>query len=164
MPQVGDVCIRVCAETDWKLWRGVRLAALEEAPYAYGSTLAQWQDASEERWRARMRDVPFNALAEVDGVPAGIACGMPEDDGSVSLVSMWVAPFARGRSIGDRLVGSVLDWARERDATAVRLDVVSTNAAAIALYRRNGFIDNGASHHCEIDGVPQIEMLYTFAR
>jgi ribosomal protein S18 acetylase RimI-like enzyme len=111
-----------------------------------------------------MRDVPFNALAELDNVPAGIACGMPEEDGTVTLVSMWVAPFARGRGIGDRLIRSVLDWARERDSTAVRLDVVSNNAAAIALYRSNGFIDNGARPNGEIGGAPQIEMLHTFSR
>ncbi|HEY1428233.1 MAG TPA: GNAT family N-acetyltransferase [Candidatus Tumulicola sp.] len=145
------------------MWRGVRLAALEEAPYAYGSTFAQWRDASEERWRARMRDVPFNALAEVDDVPAGIACGLREDDGSALLISMWVAPFARGRGVGDALVRSVIEWARDAGVTAVKLDVVTTNSPAIELYRRNGFVENGASHRGEIDETPQIEMLLGFS-
>ena len=43
--------IRVLAEDDWRLWRDLRLAALAESPDAFGSRLADWQDAGEARWR-----------------------------------------------------------------------------------------------------------------
>jgi ribosomal protein S18 acetylase RimI-like enzyme len=154
--------MRICGEDDWQFWRDVRIAALTEAPYAYGSTLADWEGADEERWRARLRSVPFNAVAMFDGRAAGLASGVPDGDGCVTLISMWVAPFARGFGVGDRLVRSVKDWARDAGATIVRLDVVSNNAAAIELYRRNGFDDAGESSQCEIAGVPQRDMIYRF--
>jgi ribosomal protein S18 acetylase RimI-like enzyme len=91
--------IRALSPDDWPQRRALRLDALREAPHAIGSTLAEWQGEgdAETRWRRRLTDVPFNAIATLDGAPAGMASGtQPDDDGSVELISMWVAPDARG--------------------------------------------------------------------
>ncbi|GAA4200860.1 GNAT family N-acetyltransferase [Actinocatenispora rupis] len=125
---------------DWALWREVRLAALHEAPYAYGSTYADWVDAPEQRWRDRLGGAFRNLLVLVDGQPGGIASGIPaEDPGVVEIVSMYVLPAARGRGVGDRLLTELADWARARGATALRLAVTVGNEHATALYRRHGF-------------------------
>jgi ribosomal protein S18 acetylase RimI-like enzyme len=108
--------------------------------------LAEWQGAgdTEMRWRQRLMDVPFNLIAYLDDAPAGIASGTAVTaDGSVELISMWVAPFARGRGVGDKLIDGVIQWAREQHAKRVLLAVVPANAQAIALYRRHGFRDAG---------------------
>jgi ribosomal protein S18 acetylase RimI-like enzyme len=123
------------------------LEALEEAPYAFRSTLADWQGQgdTEVRWRGRLSDVPFNLVAEWQNSPAGMASGAaPDPDGSVELISMWVAPFARGHGVGDALVDAVIEWARERQALRVVLAVFESNERALALYRRHGFMDVGA--------------------
>ncbi|HEY1682405.1 MAG TPA: GNAT family N-acetyltransferase [Candidatus Tumulicola sp.] len=155
--------LRSCGEDDWVAWRAVRLAALTEAPYAFGSTLADWRDATEERWRQRLRSVPCNMVVAIDGVDVGMASGFPEE-GNVLLISMWVAPSARGHGVGDRLIESVTEWARELGVPAVDLDVVESNLPAIALYRRNGFVDAGPSTHDQIEGVPQRRMIFYFGR
>jgi GNAT superfamily N-acetyltransferase len=144
-------------------WRAVRLAALAEAPYAFGSTLTVWRDAIEGRWRERLRSVPYNLVAAIDGVDVGMASGFPEG-GNVSLISMWVAPSARGGGVSDVLVASVIRWARELGVPAVELDVVEDNLPAIALYRRTGFVDAGPSPHHEIDGTAQRRMVLHLAR
>jgi hypothetical protein len=58
---------------DWRLWRELRIEALREAPYAFGSKLKDWRGAgdTEERWRARLREVPLNIIARLDGKPGG---------------------------------------------------------------------------------------------
>lgn len=122
----------------------MRLQALREAPYAFGSTFEEWQDADEPRWRARLESVPLNLLARLDEKSAGIvSCIEPHDGGTAELISMWVAPFARGRGVGDALMRAVIAWARERQASRVMLAVRGSNTPAIALYRRNGFLDAG---------------------
>jgi hypothetical protein len=65
--------LQVVGPDDWKVWRELRLAALEEAPYAFGSRLADWVDAPEERWRERL-SVPgaYQVIASLDGTPSGI--------------------------------------------------------------------------------------------
>lgn len=119
----------------------MRLRALSEAPHAFSSSLASWQGAgdSEERWRCRLRNVPFNVIAEVDGRLVGQASGtVLDDDDSVELISMWVAPAARGTGVGDALVNEIARWAEEQGARTVRLAVRTDNAFAIRLYEPTG--------------------------
>src|SRR5215471_3865937 len=133
---------------EWQLWRKLRLAALAEAPYAFGSKLADWQGAgdTETRWRGRLSDVPLNIVAEWRNTAAGMTSATaPDPEGSIELLSMWVAPFARGYGVGDSLVNAVIGWAREQHASKVTLAVFEANERALTLYRRHGFIDVGAA-------------------
>jgi ribosomal protein S18 acetylase RimI-like enzyme len=134
------VVLRVIGPDDWADWRELRLAALRDAPEAYGAKLADWQGDgdTEQRWRSRLGGGTHNVLAHVDDRLAGMVAGYPSDHG-VALISMWVAPFARGRGVGDALVDAVVRWS----ASPVSLTVKEGNAAAIALYRRHGFVDAG---------------------
>lgn len=79
--------------------------------------------------------------ASADTEPVGLAGGMvPADEpGTVELVSMWVAPSVRGRRIGGLLVDAVIDWAHDRGASSVRLEVAAGNEAALRAYARQGF-------------------------
>ena len=143
----GEIHLRKIGVDDWPLWRELRLDALAEAPYAFGSKLADWQGErdTEVRWRGRLSDVPLNLVAEWQKSPAGMASGTaPDPDGSVELISMWVAPFARGHGVGDALVEGVIEWACEQQALRVVLAVFESNKRALALYRRDGFMDVGA--------------------
>ncbi|WP_433626355.1 GNAT family N-acetyltransferase [Nocardia sp. CA-120079] len=122
------------------MWRRLRREALTDAPAAFGSTLADWSGAgdTEVRWRARLTDFPFNVIVWWRGIPAGMVGAYLADADRVELVSMWVAPFARGRGVGDAAVSAVLHWAHDRE---VGLSVKTDNQAAIRLYRRHGFVD-----------------------
>ncbi|MEU7825725.1 GNAT family N-acetyltransferase [Catellatospora sp. NPDC049133] len=135
--------LRVLAPDDWPIWRELRLAALAEAPYAFGSRLTDWQGDGDrdERWRGRLEITgSYNLVALLDGRLAGMASGVPtEDRGVVELISMWVHPDARGHGVGDRLLAAVEQWARQVRADVLKLAVVEGNAAAAGLYRRNGF-------------------------
>lgn len=141
--------LRVLTAEDWPLWRELRLAALTEAPHAFGARLTDWlgDGDRQERWRARL-DMPGsrNLVAVVDAHPAGMVSGVATDDPAVvELISMWVDPSTRGRGVGDLLVSGVNRWARQVGAEAVRLAVAEGNHAGAALYRRNGFHDIGLS-------------------
>jgi ribosomal protein S18 acetylase RimI-like enzyme len=135
--------VRRIGEDDWRAWRDLRLAALATDPDAFGSTLAEWSGPNdlESRWRARLAGSPFSALLELDGRPAGMV-GAFGEGASIELVSLWVAPAARGRGLGEAAIGAVVDFAEDRD---VVLSVRTANAAAIRLYRRCGFTDDGLS-------------------
>ena len=158
--RVPEVQLQVLTPDDWPVWRELRHRALGEAPYAFGSVLADWQGEGdrEERWRGRLADVAHNVVARVAGEAVGMASGTaPDSDGVVELISMWVSPRARGLGVGDALVGEVVRWARAGGAAVLALDVVETNAAAIGLYERHGFAAVGPVEDPDPDK-PEIRM------
>jgi GNAT superfamily N-acetyltransferase len=135
--------MRELGPDDWRDWRELRLQALADAPFAFRSTLASWQDAGEERWRGRLTAVAYNLIAEVSGRPAGMASGSLEGDEPPELISMWVAPFARGTGVGTALIEAVARWAAAVRPGELRLQVIDGNEHAIRLYERSGFVDRG---------------------
>ena len=137
------------APDDWRRWRELRRAALTQAPEAFGSTLAQWSGPgdTEERWRARWARVPHNLVVVRDGLDvAMVSLAAPEGDASPELISVWVAPEARGSGAADAAVEAVLACAaRAYPGRAVVLSVYEPNHAARRLYARHGFVDVGPS-------------------
>lgn len=147
------VDLQLLAPDDWRAWRDLRLRALEEAPYAFTSTLAEWsgEGDTEVRWRDRLSSVPANFVAWFGGSPAGMASATSPDDGEVELISMWVAPEARRSGVATALIDAIVAWALSKGATLVALDVREDNIGAIDLYRACGFVDVGVSQNSEHD-------------
>jgi ribosomal protein S18 acetylase RimI-like enzyme len=145
-------CRQVTA-VDWQEWRDLRLRALRDAPEAFSSTLAEWQDAEESRWRDRLSSVAYNLIADADRVPAGMVSGSLTVGGA-EVTSLWVAPFARGKGVGDVLLGAVLEWATSARCETVSLGVRAANRQAIALYIRHGFFDAGPDEQVKKPGQP----------
>jgi GNAT superfamily N-acetyltransferase len=77
-------------------------------------------------------------VATVDGKIIGHAM-VRERDGVVSLNRLFVAPDGRGRGAAKALLAKAKQWADERGADRLVLDVVHTATAAIALYEQNGW-------------------------
>lgn len=86
----------------------------------------------------------------LDGTFVALADG--EVIGSVHLersrfgfaeLGMTVAREWRGRGVGSALLAAAIGWAREQGLHKVSLSVFPHNAAAIALYRKFGFVEEG---------------------
>jgi GNAT superfamily N-acetyltransferase len=122
----------------------VRLDALKEAPYAFGSTYEREVDAPERRWRQALRD-RTRFVAEVDGVVAGTVSGGDADSSATAaMTAMWVDPRYRRRGLGDLLVKTVVAWAHDAGHYgAMLLWVADGNSNAERLYLRNGFARTG---------------------
>lgn len=63
--------------------------------------------------------------------------------GEWELENIAIAPDARRRGLGTRLLGELLDMARRQGATAVFLEVRESNRAARALYDKWAFVEAG---------------------
>ncbi len=82
--------------------------------------------------------IAFAAARDGDGHIVSLAYGALHD-GLVSL--QWVAtdPARRREGLSRAVLAALMGWARDQGATGACLQVVATNAPAIALYRQLGF-------------------------
>lgn len=162
--QLSPIGIRILAVGEWQTYRTVRLAALRSDPSAFGSTAAEAGRLNEAEWRRRMRQrTTFVASSGSD--PIGMVSVRRSDRaGAAELISMWVDPAWRGRSVGDRLVEAVISWAAEHGHTAVRLWVADGNERAERLYTRNGFVRTGRRQPMDVGKGSRIENEMFFAR
>ncbi len=140
-PGAARVALSRLGPEDWRRWRLLRRAALAEAPDAFTSTLEDWSGERdvEERWRQRLRSVPLNLVAQMGGHDAGMVSATAPEGDEVELLSLWVAPEARGRGLAGELIEAVAAWASAQGGRSLVLEVREHNAPAVALYRRHGF-------------------------
>jgi len=146
--------IRRLLPGDEELLRDVRLRALGEAPFAFGSRLEREADVGLEFWRGRLhestgQDGAIFAAIDQDGVAVGMAGGYFGEGAPAraTVFGVWVDPGARGHGLGRELVGAVIDWARGTRARELSLCVTDApqSLPAAALYRSLGFGANGHS-------------------
>jgi GNAT superfamily N-acetyltransferase len=155
------ITIATLCPDDWTRWRDMRLSALREAPEAFCASLSDWEHQGEQRWRDRLADVSVNFIALLDGRDAGMVSAMASDQ-EVELLSMWVAPFARGKSVGDELVSAVITWSESQQAPRLILRVLDGNHRAVTLYSRHGF--EYESPESATNGPPAPERLMAFTQ
>ncbi|WP_227496427.1 GNAT family N-acetyltransferase [Massilia litorea] len=143
--------MRPLAAHEWELYRALRLRALADAPEAFGMTLSEVVQRTENDWAWILNlgttsgcDLPL--LAEISGSAAGMAWAKLDagDASLVNLFQMWVAPEARGHGVAAAILEAAITWARSRNARTMQLGVVCGNDAARRLYERAGFHAVGA--------------------
>ena len=142
----GQINIRQFAVDDATIWRTIRLEALANAPLAFSQSLEDAEKQTIEDYRKTVSG-PFPPFAAFDGATAIGTVGFyilhgPKVSHRGVLWGMYVSPTHRGRGIGRKLIGSVIDYARGR-VEQIHLNVVTTNIAAYDLYRSMGFVDYG---------------------
>lgn len=134
---------------EWSRWRDVRVRMLREETSYFTS---RWEDVArqpEEYWRDWVDAAAEGTtrrlfVAEESGRWLGaVGCHLRVDRSEAQLISMWVAPEARGSGFAPHLIRAVAEWARERGCTGVFLFVQEANAPARRLYERAGFRPTG---------------------
>lgn len=146
---MDEIEIRRVRPDEWASLRAVRLAALTDAPGAFGAIATREQAFDEAEWRRRAAN-PMTFLAWQAGRPVGLASGYLHDDGPGSgsspeweLASMWVSPEVRGSGCADLLVSAVVEAVRAESAPYIVLWVAAGNSRARAFYLRAGFAPTG---------------------
>jgi len=92
---------------------------------------------------------PHDVLVAVEE-PEGVILGhvdldrqfpVPSNAHVIRLLGLLVSPAARGQGIGAKLLAAAVEEARVRGARKVEVRALSTNATAIDLYERAGFVE-----------------------
>ena len=75
----------------------------------------------------------------VDGKPVAGGGIKQDEDGVAEIKRMYVAPEARGRGLGRRLLEALEETARELGYARIRLDTGPRQPLAQAMYERSGY-------------------------
>lgn len=109
-----------------------RIHRIELASYDYPWSLGNFADSLRAGYSMWVRE----AEGEVIGYYAMMAAA-----GEAHLLNLTIAPLWRRHGLGRDLLDHCLDRARDHRAGSLFLEVRTSNAAAIALYRGSGFVD-----------------------
>lgn len=137
-----SIVIRATEPDDWRDLRATRLAALLDAPTAFGASHASAAAFTDEDWQQRAVSTPQRTfvLAYAGGQPVGIAAHVNSGQSESSLQAMWVRLEYRGMDIATRLVTAVKQLCVTGGQSRLVLDVSPDNARATAFYRKQGFV------------------------
>ncbi|MFI5225982.1 MAG: GNAT family N-acetyltransferase [Candidatus Limnocylindrales bacterium] len=138
--------VRRLRPDEWRAFREIRLRALADSPDAFGATLDDASGRTDVEWQTRAEQSD-GAIFVVDGADDFVAMASggpaPNVPDTAAVFGMWVDPSARRRGLGGALIEAVKAWAIAEGYPRLGLGVTTTNAPAIALYERLGFVDTG---------------------
>jgi len=149
-PTPDDIDIVTLPPDRWEAYRDLRLTALRAEPIAFSEPYDRAAARTLEEWRRRLID-PTNwvVFAERGDTLVGLAAAyvIPDEPTAVHIVSVYVDASVRQRGVGRRILSSLIQRvAASSAAVTLRLGVLDTNAAAIALYASLGFAVVGEQH------------------
>jgi RimJ/RimL family protein N-acetyltransferase len=130
------IVVRPAEETDRRAIAEL-LAAVAEERDGVAAEPPVNVEALAERWR-----IEGTFVAVADGRIVG-EIGIEPSFMGFGELGMFVAREWRGRGVGTALVAAGIEWARERGLHKLALGVFPHNEAAIALYRKFGFVEEG---------------------
>jgi len=142
------------------LFKQIRLASLQDAPYAFSSNYDSALSRSAESWREQADSTAQGIdratfIAFSDNVPIGIAA-LYRLEGQVDVgevLQVWVAPEHRGTSIALDLMNVIFKWAGENNFYRIIATVTDGNVEAVKFYAKYGFSIISESSLPDSDGV-----------
>ena len=152
MPQhnITDLEIKLLQPEDYTMWKEIRLESLLLDPQAYGDSYDEMALYSYEDFSQYLKDgVIFGAI--IQNRLVGCAAFYVENRAKIAhkgwLRAVYVTPCNRGKSIGYKLVTSVIDHARDM-ISQIHCGVTIDGFHAINLYMKLGFIIYGTEPRC----------------
>ena len=132
--------IRVLVGDEWRVFREVRLAALEDAPEAFAARAADEASHDEQLWRERL-DSARHLVAERDGATVGVVgVGLHQEDPEIAEVfGLWTDPAVRGERIAWDLVSAAAGTAARGGCRLLYFWAGCDNVSAISFASSFGF-------------------------
>ena len=128
------------------LYRQARLAALQDAPFAFSLTYDLALQRSAESWREQADRTAQGSdratfIAFANDLPVGMAAlyRLEDQADTGELLQVWVSPEYRGTSLASDLMDVIFKWAGENKFRKIIAGVTKVNARALKFYITYGF-------------------------
>ena len=127
-----NATLRVAEPGDLELFAALEAEVFAEDPWTPYMIAEELSSPASRYW------IATDGSGDVVGY-GGAKVGGDQAD----VMTIGVAPQARGRGVGRAILDALLDWARQAGAAEIFLDVRPSNEGAIALYNSRGFVEIG---------------------
>lgn len=136
-----NVVIAELLPSRWRDYRDLRLHALKNDPFAFGTSLDEETSLAPEIWQERIGNALFALDSDVPIGMVGIIYLQRKKQRHIAhIVGFYVKPEYRGRGIGKRLLLEALTQIKAKDnIIKVGLSVNSSQSDAIRMYENLGF-------------------------
>jgi RimJ/RimL family protein N-acetyltransferase len=142
--------LRLLAPEDAAAFQSLRLRGLQECPEAFASSYEEEASMLPAEIERRLEPKTNAAIVGAfrDGELVGLTGVQRESMAKLAhkafIWGVYVAPHARGHGVGSRVVSQALNYASETlGVRQVNLGVNTRNTAAVALYKKLGFVQYG---------------------
>ena len=145
-PPAPGVVVRPARPADAEGWLAVTRTVAGKLRYIRTEEPPRDAAAYRDRFRRSWDDEAAFVVALADGEVVGQLSVEREEHPlvrHVATLGMAVLPGWRGRGVGTALLAEAFRWAREVGVEKLSLSVFPHNRAALALYRRFGFVEEG---------------------
>ena len=165
------VSIKKLDESDWKVYKDLRLQMLSEEPQAYSQTFGEVSKRSDDEWREKTISGNMAALIiSIDGVPVGMNGLYYENTDTVSIWGMFIKKEFRGMGLSRKLMEAIEEEIRKDTIVKkIQVFVSSSQVSAHKLYesmgykevkRERGKVQHGGKSYDEIFMEKQVFQLY----
>jgi ribosomal protein S18 acetylase RimI-like enzyme len=136
--------IDLIKKDEYLRFKEIRIRSLKEDPNAFGTTAEQALSWPIESWISQTSNIP-TFIAKEGLIDLGVVrvASDQENVNVVWIISMWVDQKGRGKGIGKKLLEEAILWSKRNGYSLIKLDVADFNTAAIKLYEKMGFKNNG---------------------
>ena len=160
-PSAPAVAIRWLRPADAAAFQTLRLAALQEAPSAFGMSWEEEKDEALSALQQRLAPDPDRGILgawvgdQLVGTLGIRRQPTLKQRHKMVVWGVYVAPGQRGRSISSALLTEAVAFARQQPGVRqIHLGVTTTNTAALRLYQSAGFTIYGTEPGAlMVDGV-----------
>ncbi len=151
-----DVRVRILGEDEWRLYRQVRLAALQDAPDAFVARFEDETSYDDDFWRERMTRA-HRIVAERGDDPVGlVALGLHnEEPENGEVFELWTSPTVRGQRVAWDLLSTASQKAAQTGCRLLYFWVGSDNASAVSFASCFGFRPADRRPVRVADGAPE---------
>ena len=158
------VIVRRISQEEWREYKAIRLRALETDPESFSSTHEREAQLDDETWCRRTQstvglymlldkksesDVSGEVLVGIAGAISSSWIEESETDDKgrrmCEIVSVWIAPEARGQGHAPRLLQGTLALAKAMGYELANISMKSCNERAVYLYTKLGFRERDTS-------------------
>ena len=129
-----------------ELYKQIRLASLQESPFAFTTTYESASKRSPQSWSEQADHSAAGAdratfIAFSGETPVGLAALYRDKEGADTgeVLQVWVSPKQRGTGLAVSIMDSLFRWARENGFRRIRAGINPGNIRAVRFYQKYGF-------------------------